>query len=264
MNKEFALIAVFNDPEKNIRGNISSVVITEKPMPEKEMQFLAADFNQPATTYLWSEGAPNHFSVRWFAPDAEIDLCGHGTMAAIAFLSEKYPDQKDFRLSYSKNKISGNANKDGTHTIILDPVPVLKEKEIPGLLKKGLGITIKNYFLTNNKDILLVEREDDLKRMNPDFNILRQLETFGYAVTAPGNDVDFVSRTLVPHVQQLEDHATGSSHAALTPFWSERLNKSKMTAHQLSKRGGAFICELKENKVHLSGKSTVIARGRLV
>ncbi len=97
--------------------------------------------------------------------------------------------------------------------------------------------------------------------MRPDFAKLRESEIFGYAVTAPGDQVDFVSRTIVPHVQQLEDHATGSSHAALTPFWAERLNKNQMQALQLSRRGGRFVCSLEGDQVTLEGKFSVLARG---
>ncbi|MGB0178260.1 MAG: PhzF family phenazine biosynthesis protein, partial [Owenweeksia sp.] len=86
-------------------------------------------------------------------------------------------------------------------------------------------------------------------------------EVFGYVVTAAGNKVDFVSRTLVPHVQQLEDPATGSSHALLTPFWAKRLGKNTLYAHQLSSRGGAFNCTYNDEKVQLNGRFSILATG---
>ena len=85
-----------------------------------------------------------------------------------------------------------------------------------------------------------------------------------YSVTALGDEVDFVSRTLIPHVQQLEDPATGSSHAALTPFWRERLKKDRMVAHQLSKRGGKFVCEMENEQVKLTGSFSMLAKGELM
>jgi len=96
------------------------------------------------------------------------------------------------------------------------------------------------------------------------FALLRTSEIFGYAVTALGDESDFVSRTLVPHVHQLEDPATGSSHAALAPFWSKRLNKSKMTAYQLSSRGGKFNIRLENNLVNLSGEFQCLSSGTFI
>jgi predicted PhzF superfamily epimerase YddE/YHI9 len=99
--------------------------------------------------------------------------------------------------------------------------------------------------------------------MKPDFDWLRKSKIFGYAVSAPGDQVDFVSRTLVPHVLQLEDHATGSSHAILVPYWAEKFGKPKMQSLQLSPRGGAFNCELNGNKVLLSGQYEILDHGNI-
>src|SRR5690606_34856883 len=140
---------------------------------------------------------------------------------------------------------------------------IASEERPSEILKEALGIPVLARFKTGNKDIVLTESESHVKNMRPDFAKLRQLETFGYAVTAPGDKVDFVSRTFVPHVQQLEDPATGSSHAVLVPFWSRRLGKNTLVAHQLSKRGGKFLCEVNGDEVSLSGGFEVIAEGKL-
>ncbi len=258
----FSLIQVFDDPKDQIRGNISAVCFLENEMKASEMQRIANDFNQPATTFLGKkEYGENEFYVRWFAPDSEIGLCGHGSLAAGAFLkNEKATDAAT--LFYQKGKIKVGFAA-GKIKILLEEIPIKQEILIPEELKKGLGIPIKNYFDTDNKNIVLAESESDVKNLRPDFAELRKMETFGYAVTAAGKDVDFVSRTLVPHVQQLEDHATGSSHAALVPFWAEKLSKKKLTALQLSPRGGKFWCELKGSQVQLTGGFTQLASGFL-
>ena len=261
-NFPFSIICVFNSQPYSFRGNTAAVVLMEKPWSEARMQELAADFNQPATTFLWPAGDRDQFHVRWFAPDAEIDLCGHGSLAAIAFLSENQ-GLDSITLLYGHGSLQGKRLSGESCSITLDIIPVISQEAIPERLAEALGIPVSAYFTTNNKDIVLVKNEQDLKSMKPDFAQLRKTETFGYAVTAPGDMVDFVSRTLVPHVQQLEDHATGSSHAALAPFWAERLNKSILSAHQLSPRGGRFICEVTQDQVHLMGDFEVMAEGRL-
>lgn len=262
-NIPFTLIAVFTDPKINYSGNTSTVVFLDNPISDEEMQHLAAEFNQPATTYLWKGDDEHQYHVRWFAPDSEIGLCGHGSLAAIAYLTENFNVKSDVQLIYRDGQLSGRRSGGDICTLTLDAIPIVSEEATNELLQKALGVPVIGQFKTGNKDIVLTVSEKDVQFMKPDFALLRQMVTFGYAVTAPGDQVDFVSRTFVPHVQQLEDPATGSSHAALVPFWTKKLNKQKMIAHQLSKRGGKFICEINADKVSLSGGFQVIAGGNL-
>ncbi len=263
MKTPFFLLEVFNEPSLRFKGNTAAVVWLTHPWKEDTMQAVAADFNQPATTFLWPSSRINAFQVRWFAPDGEIGLCGHGSLAAIVFLSSFQDMQGAITLIYRDGQIQGAMHAENTASISLDPIPVVAEEKVPETLPEALGVPVKGYFSTDNKHIVLVENEEVLQKMQPDFARLRTLPTFGYAVTAPGDTVDFVSRTLVPHVQQLEDHATGSSHAALAPFWGKRLEKDRMVAHQLSRRGGKFICTLEKDQVKLSGTFALLAKGEL-
>ncbi len=262
METPLSIIAVFTAPELGFTGNTAAVLFTDAPLPEKEMRRLASDLNQPATTFLWPHTDAQTFNVRWFAPDAEIGLCGHGSLAAIAYLHNHHKIDS-IKLKYNAGEITGTANNDGSCSMQLNAIAVTGELKPSPILVAGLGISVKEYFTTNNKHIAVVGSEKELRDMQPDFAKLRESEVFGYSVTAPGDEVDFVSRTLVPHVQQLEDHATGSSHAALAPFWSNRLGKTKMNALQLSKRGGKFECEVDGNTVTLTGQYTLIAEGQL-
>lgn len=261
MTHPFALISVFTSAKQGFRGNISAVVLLDKMKDTATMQQLAADFNQPATTFLAPGPTGEQFNIRWFAPDAEIPLCGHGAMAAIAYLSDQFTGSRDFQLNYTTGQIAGRAVSDHHCEIALESIAVQQEQPPFPVLQAGLGIPVRQYFVTANKHIVLAQSESDVRKMQPDFAKLRESEVFGYAVTAPGDEVDFVSRTLVPHVQQLEDHATGSSHAVLTPFWAKRLGKKTMTAHQLSPRGGRFQCKYDEQRVFLSGGFRTIASG---
>ncbi len=253
----FKCFAVFDDPENGLRGNIAAVIEASGPVPESVMQRVAADLNQPATTFLWPGEEANSFHVRWFAPDQEIGLCGHGSLAAVACLGRR------ITLQAGNARIGGAAQGDDFATMELDPIAVTAQTEPPVGLSAALGVGIEGYFRTTNKDIVLLDSEQTLVQMRPDFEAMKRISVFGYAVTAPGRQSDFVSRTLVPHVRQLEDHATGSSHAALTPFWSERLGKKSLTAIQRSPRGGRFQCGLSEGKVSLGGHYTLIVQGEV-
>ncbi|MBV6641283.1 MAG: PhzF family phenazine biosynthesis protein [Cyclobacteriaceae bacterium] len=257
---KFAIYQVFSAKAQGLKGNTAAVVQLEKPIIASKMQSLAADFNQPATSFIWQEN--KEWNVRWFAPDEEIGLCGHGAFASFSFLKDEGVMKQSLAMQYEKGKIEGSL-ENSTITIKLDAIQRIRQINPPEAIVKGLGIPITEMYETDNKHLILTENESVLRSMNPDFNMLRQSEIFGYAVTAPGDKTDFVSRTLVPHVGQLEDHATGSSHAFLTPYWAEKLNKNSMTAIQLSKRGGYFECQLDINRVKLTGGYEMIARGEV-
>lgn len=262
MKYPYRLIAVFADSKAGLAGNISAVAEVDEMPPAEVMQRIARDLNQPATTFLTPPDSEGFRYLRWFAPDAEIGLCGHGTAAAVALLSEKI-GAGSFAMKAVEHLLSGKGNPaESSFEIELDAIPVTGALPVPDALTEGLGIAVKAHFSTGNKNIVLVESAEALRNMQPKFHILRTLDYFGYAVTAPGDDnCDFVSRTLVPHVGQLEDHATGSSHAALIPFWAERSGKNRMTAQQLSPRGGLFSCGLNGNTVSLGGKYQLLAEG---
>ncbi|WP_209331831.1 PhzF family phenazine biosynthesis protein [Lunatimonas salinarum] len=251
---EVPVYAVFTDEELGYMGNPASVVELSKPLAVGDMQALAAAYRQPATTFLVrNPRQPAEFSVRWFAPDEEIGLCGHGAAAAGAYLGQKYKGLETFTLRYGAGSMEVHFQYPDQVSLLLEAIPVTQEIEVPEAIRAGLGIPILAMYETGNKHLILTESEHHLRAMQPNFEWLRASEIFGYAVTAPGDKVDFVSRTLVPHVQQLEDYATGSSHAMLSPFWSKRLAKANMTAHQLSSRGGAFHIQVTGSKVRLTG-----------
>ena len=252
---EFELISVFTAEERRCLGNISAVLWLDQPLPKVEMQAIAADLNQPASTFLWKEN--DQIQIRWFAPDGEISLCGHGTAAAVVWLQRH---RKMETLHYQAGQVEGQLN-DAKFSIDLEPIEIIDHGNAPAGLAEALGVPVLDYFSTRNKDIVLVENEQLLRSMQPRWQELAQLAPFGYAVTAPGESVDFVSRTLVPKVKQLEDHATGSSHAALFPFWAERISKKQMTARQLSPRVGFFKGEMGLSKIRLSGQFRIIAQG---
>lgn len=254
----FAIISAFADNALSSLGNNAAVVYSKEELPHEQRRSIAADLHQPATSFI-SPLKEGHFQVYWYAPDREIGLCGHGSLAAGAFLNN-FMDIQKATLHYREGHLK--VGYDGeSHFLCISPIEVIDHLPAPQGLEKALGVPVHDYFSTNNKDIVVLNSEADLRRMDPDFKALAQLEPFGYAVTALGEKCDFVSRTLVPKVQQLEDHATGSSHAALVPFWSERLMKDKMQAFQLSPRGGAFECEMHLNQVLLKGKTKLIISG---
>lgn len=249
-------IAVFTDTKRNFTGNPATCLMLNTPLSEERMQQIGTKNNQPATTFLWPvEGRSHDFNVRWYAVDEEILLCGHGAAASAIYLGKKYNSHEPFTLTHRQGTLSVQWQMNDRFKVVLDAFPTLEELEVPMAVKKGLGIPILGMYSTEGKHIVLVESERELASMTPDFEKLRESDILGYAITAAGDEVDFVSRTLIPHYHQLEDHATGSSHAALLPFWSNKLDRNNLTSLQLSKRGGKFIGKFTKeiNTVTLEG-----------
>ncbi|MBD8490531.1 PhzF family phenazine biosynthesis protein [Echinicola sp. CAU 1574] len=255
MEVYYQIISVFTSKEFNYKGNPAAVLLLENHLSRAAMQEMARKLNQPASTFLVKRTGGHGYDIRWFAPDAEIGLCGHGTAAATAFLGIKEQSNGPFTFNYRDGKLTGKVNPDQTVTIGANAILIQGElEEIPLPIKEGLNVPILGMFKTSNKYLILTDSEESVKNMQPDFNRLQDSDIFGYAVTAKGDNVDFVSRTIVPHTLGKEDYATGSSHAMLVPFWAEKLNKQHMKAVQLSSRGGAFLCGLKHGVVELTGE----------
>ncbi|MGM0582218.1 MAG: PhzF family phenazine biosynthesis protein [Bacteroidota bacterium] len=253
----FAIINVFSNSSINALGNPSAVILIDDKLSDDKLQSIAKELNQPATTFLWKTDKENEFLIRWFAPDAEIGLCGHGAMAASVFLSDQYPDKANsgFKLIKDETIIEAGRDSENTHFIILENIKRSSIQNPPNGLEKALGQKIVEYYATDNKQIVVLENEESLSKMNPDFEALRKIDVFGYSVTAPSSQKDdFVCRTLVPHVQQLEDHATGSTQAILVDFWANKLKKDNLESRQLSPRGGYF------NAIHESNNFKLIAQ----
>lgn len=247
---------IFTHEAWHCQGNPAGVIFSESEPPAPLMQSLAAQHQLPAISFLWPAAKNGHYHVRWYAPDMEIQLCGHGAMAIFAWLYEE-KQQKKATLHFPFGEINGGwqaSNKVYQETAV---IPVTQSLPIDNLLQDGLGINIAEHYATANKNIVITSSERELREMKPDFALLRKLPYFGYSVTAPSSIVDFVSRTIIPKTKQLEDHATGSSHAALAPYWQPILKKKKLLALQLSPRGGFFECELtKKDQVILKGNYT--------
>lgn len=224
------------------------------------MQQIARMLNQPATTFLWPE--EKGYGVNWFAPDAQIELCGHGALAAVAYL-ERTKGDDPVVLHYTSGSVSGYKSIDNTCSLEFKPIKIHGNTSPEKALIDGLGDDILEYYPTGNKNIVLLKNEEAVRTLKPDFERLKQCKAFGFIVTAPGESADFVSRTLVPHIEQLEDPATGSSHVVLTSFWGRKLGKNNMKAHQLSRQGGEFLCELHKDHVKLTGQFAHLANGHL-
>jgi PhzF family phenazine biosynthesis protein len=240
-------------------GNPAAVCPLDHWLDDSLLQAIANENNLSETAFFVP--SENGFHLRWFTPVAEVDLCGHATLAAAHVLFDI--------LGYTGKQItfqtkSGELvveSKDGLLTMDFPARPPVM-KLIPDALAVGLGHPPLEVWAANDY-IAVFEDEDTLRSISPDFAKLQELDLRGVIVTAPGTDVDFVSRFFAPKIGIPEDPVTGAAHCELTPYWAQRLGKTSFEARQVSPRGGRLICQLQGNRVILSGKAVTFMIGEI-
>ncbi|MEO8413851.1 MAG: PhzF family phenazine biosynthesis protein [Ginsengibacter sp.] len=260
MKKTLYQIDAFTDTL--FSGNPAAVVPLEEWIDEKLMQQIASENNLSETVYFVpvKNSADVDFDIRWFTPGLEINLCGHATLAS-AYVIFNYLDFDKPEIKF--NSQSGILKVTRNDGLIEMDFPSWRPDEFhdpPVYLKDALGgANITGLY--KNRD-LLVELPDEEAVCNcvPDFSLIKK-SGYKIIITAPGTEVDFVSRFFAPSAGIDEDPVTGSAHSQLIPFWSNKLNKTRMTALQLSKRGGKIYCEQKGDRVMMAGNCVFYMKG---
>ena len=221
--------------DKLFAGNPAAVVILESPMKDHEMQSIAFENNLSETAFVSIHESPIY--IRWFTPSIEVDLCGHATLASARILFEHYPelageeinfDSKSGILKVTKNKDALCLNFPVDKPVLLDSDPLFEEI---------LGIEPLQLLKGKDDYLAIFENQKQIEHIKPNFVLLAKLDSRGLVISAPGDQVDFVSRCFYPEAGIEEDPVTGSAHTMLTPYWAKELGKNQLNANQLSKRG---------------------------
>lgn len=249
--------------DKLFGGNPAAVIPLKKWIPDELMQQLALENNLSETVFFVpSKEKGVDYDIRWFTPAVEINLCGHATLAS-AYIIFKILKEKKKSVTFSCK--SGLLNVKKKKDIFEMDFPSWKPEklnEYSAGLQKALGIN-EIVGVYKYRDLLVeLNSEEDVKNAKPDFTALKNIED-KVIITAPGKEVDFVSRFFAPTAGVDEDPVTGSAHSQLIPFWSEKLGKIKMQAKQLSQRGGHLWVEQKGNRVIMAGKCVFYMKGTI-
>lgn len=228
------------------------------------MQSVAAEMNLSETAFVLS--ADDGFSLRWFTPTLEVDLCGHATLASAHALWEEkvLPPGQAARFQTRSGLLT--ASPDGEWIELDFPSTPAEKTAAPDGLLESLGVTTAKYAGKSIFDFLIeVESESVVRSIKPDFARLSRTGARGAIVTSrsASGEFDFVSRYFAPAFGIDEDPATGSTHCALAPFWAERLHKTDFLAFQASSRGGVLRVRLRGDRVLLGGQAVTVVRGEL-
>jgi PhzF family phenazine biosynthesis protein len=243
--------------EQPLTGNPAAVMPLERWLDDRTMQAIAAENNLSETAFtVPSQGGGADFDLRWFTPTTEVDLCGHATLAAghVLIAGE--------RVRFATRSGILSVSRDGELLQLDLPAHPVERDELAGLLP-ALGLPDVPLFLGrdgNGSAIVLLSDEAAVRAVAPDFAALRYVARL-VMVTAPGTDHAVASRVFAGHFGIDEDPVTGAAHAALVPFWAQRLGRSEFTAIQASARSGLLHCRHAGDRVILGGRCVTVIAG---
>ena len=244
--------------ERPFTGNPAAVMPLDHWLDESLMQSIAAENNLSETAFtVPSERNDADYDLRWFTPTTEVPLCGHATFAAAHILI------KGAEIRFATQSGILTVTREDEMLQMSLPAYTVQAGEVAGLLD-ALQLEQREVFIGQGAEpAVIVQLPDEraVRAVSPDFRALKALNLFMAIVTAPGSEQDIVSRVFCPSVGIDEDPVTGAAHAALVPYWAERLSRHRFTALQASKRSGLIDCELKGDRVILGGHAVTVLEG---
>ena len=250
--------------DRPFAGNPAAVVLLDDDASNEWMQHVAAEMNLSETAFLTS-GNGDAYRLRWFTPVAEVDLCGHATLATAHVLWEAGHLGTGRRAVFDTAGGRLSAQRDGDWILMDFPAEEAEDLEEHLGLADALGVHPIRVS-SNRLDILVeIESEAAVRSLEPDLHALERIGMRGVIVTAQaaGQQFDFVSRYFAPRFGIPEDPVTGSAHCCLGPYWRDRLGKTDLLGYQASARGGTVGVEVAGDRVLLKGKAVTVFRGEL-
>lgn len=247
--------------EKIFEGNPAAVIpLKDEWLPDDTMQKLAMENNLSETAFFIEKD--DCFHIRWFTPKAEVDLCGHATLATSHVLFQHLHHDADHICFHSRSGIL-SVKKEGDLLVLNFPASIVEAKYIPTGLKTAFGIHPQECYKGREDLMLVFKDENDIVNLEPDFAQMLEATSRGIICTAKSEKYDFVSRFFAPSFGIDEDPVTGSAHTMLIPYWSKQLKKNKLLAKQISKRGGVLKCKQLNDRVEIGGKAVTFLIGTI-
>lgn len=259
MNLRMYQIDAFTD--RVFAGNPAAVCpLAGNRLTDEAMQNIAMENNLAETAFCMEEDG--RLRIRWFTPETEIDLCGHATLASAyaLFELEGYPADT---VSFESRSGTLTVRKDGGFLTMNFPTDTLRRVEPTDALRTAFDSEPVEFYRGRSDYLLVYKTAREIRGLRPNLERIRTLDARGVIVTAPGEDIDFVSRFFAPQVGIAEDPVTGSAHTTLTPYWSRRLGKDELSAAQLSKRGGSIRCRASGERTEISGQARLYLTGTI-
>jgi PhzF family phenazine biosynthesis protein len=247
--------------ENTFSGNPAAVCPLEQWYEDKLLQNIAFENNLSETAFLVDNNGK--IEIRWFTPQAEVELCGHATLASAHVLYHHLDFPEEKIVFHSKHRGQLTVTKKESMLELNFPVDHPEPALPPAGLVAAIGKKPLEIWKGRTDYLLYFGSQEDIEEIKPNFSALKEIHARGIIVTAAGYDCDFVSRFFAPAVGVNEDPVTGSAHTTLTPFWAHRLNQLTFDAIQLSRRGGSLHCQLTGSRVLISGHAKTYLTGEI-
>jgi len=242
-------------------GNPAAVCPLNRWLSDDTLQNIALENNLAETAfYVKQEGK---YEIRWFTPTMEVDLCGHATLAAAFVLFNCENHKSDIINFYSPRSGTLTVKKQDELLVLNFPTDIMEPIEIGNEITGAFDRKPIAAFKGKTDYLLLYSNEEEIKNIRPNFDLIAKLPVRGVIVTAKGHQADFVSRFFAPQSGINEDPVTGSAHTTLIPYWAEKLNKTELTAMQLSKRKGHLFCKYLNDRVEIGGEAKLYLTGEI-
>ena len=261
--KKIYQVDAFTD--KPFKGNPAGVMLCDSPLTTELMQDIAMEMNISETSFIVPE--KDGFQIRYFTPKKEVYLCGHGTLASAHIIYELGLKKPGETIFFKATGADLTVNMDNGFLAMNFPRYPLKKINTPAAFKAIVGFDpIETYATSYDWIVAVAASEKDIELAKPDFEKMLGAELGHLMITAKSNSyqADFVLRCFAPIAGINEDPVTGSAHCALTPLWSEKLNKLEMDSLQLSKRTGKLKTKIVENnRIEIKGKAITIFEAKI-
>ena len=251
MNSKHKLHVINAFTERDFGGNPAAVCPLEQFFPNETMQAIAEQNNLSETAFIVFI-KKGHYEIRWFSPTQEVELCGHATLAA-AWVIFNYLDKDLNQIVFNSASGPLQAIRKQDAITLVFPARNFEEVLMPESIRKGINC-MPELILKSDDYLVILNNQNEIESLEVDLSKLLELDLRGVIFTAPGDEVDFVSRVFHPKLGIGEDPVCGSAHCELMPYWSQRLKKNKMKALQLSSRMGTLECEIIKDQIMLNGK----------
>ena len=251
------IVDAFTD--KVFAGNPAAVCVMDSWPDERTMQSIAIENNLSETAFAVNNGEA--YRLRWFTPGGEVELCGHATLAAAYVITRFYePEQSVVRFDTLSGRLT--VEKHGDLLMMDFPSFQLKPVPITEQMVQALGVTpIEAYY---GADMLcILENEEQVRKVHPNQELIRQLDGVCLHITAPGTEYDCVTRSFAPKCGVAEDPVCGRGHCHVIPYWAGRTGKTDFTAYQASMRGGVLYCSYAGKRTVLRGKAALFAESEI-
>ena len=260
-------------------GNPAGVVLLESGFPSDSlMQQVAAELRYSETAFVRRDGA-NEFTVRYFTPCSEVDLCGHATIATFGLLWQLGKVGDEVCLNHT---LAGDLEVLAGERVMMQmatPKLVGEVSEVERLcriMQCTVPLLPVEIVSTGLPDIMLpVQSQEELEALAPDMVALaelsRELEVVGvHTFVQTGDGYTAHVRNFAPLYGVDEESATGTANAALTHYLHRRgivQQGSECAFLQGVKMGRPSVVETQlrpDGTIYVGGRSCIVARGELL